>query len=109
MARTQSATKTDTTETDSDTNAGVDTSAEVTIRLVNADTYHCHLLGDKVFNKGDKVPTSREIADKILDDTFLDSLNNEHAYWEEVDDAADAQAAKRKLRRAAQAAEGSDE
>ena len=56
------------------------------LKLVNAERYVCHLIGPDVIVKGQVVEVDEATSKVLLDDVRVDSLNNEHPVWVEVDD-----------------------
>lgn len=109
MARTRTA------ATTTDNAEGAETTVESNgegrkLKLVGADTYHCHKVKDDVIQRGEIITvTDDAVADALLDDMYRDGLNNEHPYFKETSDAEEAAEAKRAARRnSAKAAETDD-
>ena len=109
MARTRNAAPT-TDAADEGSTAGED---KMILKLVGAETYHCHRVRDDVITRNEVIEVSPEVGNILLDDTFRDGLNNEHPYFVETTHEEEAAKAKRDARRAAAApveeADDSDE
>lgn len=86
--------------------AGTETAGEtMQLKLVGADTYHCHAVRTDVIQRGEIVEVSVEVGEKLLDDTYLDASNNEHPYFVETSAEEEAAAAARAARRSAKASD----
>ena len=112
MARTRAAaTATENTEGAETTEVVVERSGEGRkLKLVGADTYHCHKVKDDVIQRGEIITvTDDAVADALLDDMYRDGLNNEHPYFRETSDAEEAAEAKRAARRNSAKAVEADE
>ncbi len=109
MARTRAA------ATATDNAEGAETTVESNgegrkLKLVGADTYHCHKVKDDVIQRGELITvTDDAVADALLDDMYRDGLNNEHPYFRETSDAEEAAEAKRAARRNSAKAVEADE
>ena len=81
----------------------------MTLKLVGADTYHCHAVKNDVIKRNELIEVPTDLGNKLLDDTYFDGLNNEHPYFVETTAEEEAAKAKRAARRApAKAAEEDD-
>lgn len=75
------------------------------LKLVGADTYHCHAVRTDVIQRGEIVEVSVEVGEKLLDDSYRDASNNEHPYFVETSAEEEAAAAARAARRSAKASD----
>lgn len=98
MARTRNTAQTADAAEDSAT--GED---KMILKLVGAETYHCHRVRDDVITRNEVIEVSPEVGNILLDDTFRDGLNNEHPYFVETSDEEESAKARRASRRASKA------
>ena len=82
----------------------------MTLKLVGADTYHCHAVKVDAIQRNEIIEVPAEVGNALLDDTYRDGLNNEHSYFIETSPEEEAASARRAARRsAAKPVEADDE
>lgn len=73
----------------------------VMLKLVGAETYHCHRVRDDVIRRGEIIEVAPDVADLLLDDVYKDALNNEHPVFVETSAEEEEAAKKRAARKVA--------
>ena len=110
MARTTNkATEAIENETEAAAPATAEASDTMTLKFVGGDTYHCHAAKPDVIKRDEIITVPVSVGLALLDDVFLDGLNNEHPYFIETSQEEEAAKAKRAARRSAAKVSNADD
>ena len=110
MARNTTTKATEATESaEGETATSAEATDTMTLKLVGGDTYHCHAAKDDVIKRDEIITVPTAVGLALLDDVYLDGLNNEHPYFIETSPEEEAAKAKRAARRSAAKVSNADD